>query len=162
MQKVRGIPYGKVGMATRIRAWWLGLDSADNLRRYGDRSFLHNIWVEWKGSLLIAGCLFSFLVSAQQSNQANHILENIELNRQRYYGRQFAAEYDANAPNGVYDGVTGYSYEDESSGLRVNADNRLVSNLAPEEQRQKVEKAAISSQMVTDAQGLLNSARYRD
>lgn len=146
---------------TRCRAWWLGLDSADNLQRYGSRSVLGTIWREWRGSLLVVGCAFTFMVGQQQSSRANEILTNIELNRQRHYGRRFAPEYVASAAGrGVYDGPQGYSHVDSESGLLVNADNRLTTDLSAAEQADRVRQSSISPEMMQRAQRLLDSPRY--
>lgn len=170
----RGFPgYGRlknrttksIGFFTRVRAWWLGVDDAEILQRYGERTFLRNIWEEWRGTLLISGCVFSFIVGSQQSSQANHILENIELNRKRYYGREFAPDYVAGAPGGVYDGPRGYSYEDDVSGLHTNADNHVTTSLSSKELRERIAAqgaAAVSAEMVNAAEEVLHSARYKE
>lgn len=142
------------------KAWWLGLDSAENLARYGDHGMLRSIWTEWRGTLVLLGCSFAFMVSRTQSNRANDILDNIELNRQSYYRREFRPEYVNGAPDGVYDGPKGYAYIDEVSGLKINADNQIVSNERVEERRERLAKAPISGDMVRQAQALLGSKRY--
>eukprot|EP00796_Vickermania_ingenoplastis_P009132 gene9132-6419_t len=150
----------RVGPLTRLRAWWLGADSAENLHRYGERGYFRRLWMDWKGTAVVGGCVFCFAVSVQQSNRANHVLENIELNRQRYYRRIFSPEYVPNAPDAVYDGLKAYSYQDEVSGLRLNADNRLTSNLSPQDLQERLDRASISQEMVDGAQRLLGSPRY--
>lgn len=153
----------RLRLITRIKAWWLGVDDAEVLYRYGERSFLRNVWEEWRGTLLLIGCGFSFLVGSQQSSQANIILENIELNRRRHYGKEFAPDYVPNAPGGVYDGFKGYSFEDEVSGLHTNADNQITTSLSPQEVRERLAAkgvSAVSRDMVDAAEEMLQSERY--
>lgn len=153
----------RLRLFTRIRAWWLGVDDAEVLYRYGERSFLRNVWEEWRGTLLLMGCAFSLLVGSQQFSHANIILENIELNRRRHYGKEFAPDYVPSAPGGVYDGLQGYSYEDEVSGLRTNADNQITTSLSPQEVRERIAAkgvSAVSRDMVDAAEEILQSERY--
>lgn len=145
----------------RSRGMWKGKEAHE---RYGDRGIFRSLWFDWKESVMVLGCVFSFFVSTLHSNEANHILENIELNRQQYYGRQFGPEYCLGAPSGIYDGATGYSYEDDVSGLRMNADNRLVTNQTTKELKERVEergRSNISSDMVSKAEALYRSPKYQ-
>lgn len=161
--RMRSQAQTSIGYFTRMRAWWLGVDDAEMLQRYGERSLLRHIWEEWRGTLLIVGCLFSFVVGSQQSSRANYILENIELNRKRFYGKEFAPDYVTGAPGGVYDGAKGYSFQDERSGLRTNADNHMTTSLTGKEMRERISAsgaAAVSSEMVSAAEEVLCSERY--
>ncbi|EPY24363.1 hypothetical protein STCU_00734 [Strigomonas culicis] len=150
----------RVSSFTRLRAWWMGIDNAEALAKFGERSFLSSIWVEWRGTLVASGCAFAFLVGRSQSNRANYFLDNIELNRQQYYKRDFAPAYVEGAPSGVYDGVQAYSYKDEASGLTLNADNRFVSEESRDERQARLQRIEITDDMVRGAQQLLDSKRY--
>ncbi|CCW67520.1 unnamed protein product [Phytomonas sp. Hart1] len=151
----------RVSPFIRLRAWWLGLDNAELLARYGERGFLRTIWMEWSSTLVIMGCVISFMVGRFQSGRSNEILENIEFNRQRYYKRDFSPPYTVGAPDAVYDGVRGYCYIDDVSGLRINSDNRIVSHETREELKKRVDQVEITPSMVRDAQQLLSSPRYQ-
>ncbi|CCW64801.1 unnamed protein product [Phytomonas sp. EM1] len=151
----------RVSHFIRLRAWWLGLDNAELLARYGERGFLRTVWMEWRGTLVLTGCVFSFMVGRLQSSRANEILDNIELNRQRYYKRDFFPSYTEGAPDAVYDGPRGYSYIDDASGLKINCDNRIVSDETRDERNKRLAQVEISPSMVQDAQELLSSPRYQ-
>ncbi|ESL08565.1 hypothetical protein TRSC58_03730 [Trypanosoma rangeli SC58] len=146
---------------TRFRAWWLGVEDVELLARYGERSFFSVLWTEWRGTIVFLACSTVVLVNHAQTNGANEILDNIELNRQRYYKRDFAPEYVLNAPQAVYDGPKGYAYRDEASGLMLNADNRWVSDLSREERRQRLESVEITPEMVEAAKRLRRSSHYQ-
>lgn len=150
-----------VGPIVRFRAWWWGLDSAENLARYGEAGALHVLWREWKGTMVILGCVYVFFVGQAQVHRATTMLESIELNRQRYYDKPFGPSYVEGAPKGVYDGVQGYTGNDEATNLKVNADRRIVSNETRAELKQRLAKAEVSTDMLHDAKRLLNSPRYQ-
>ncbi|KEG14307.1 hypothetical protein DQ04_00531120 [Trypanosoma grayi] len=150
-----------VGPFTRLRAWWMGVEDPELLVRYGERGFFRSMWMEWRGSVVVAACVAVFFVNRAQTNHANEILDNIEINRQQYYRRDFAPEYVPNAPQAVYDGTKGYAYRDEASGLMVNADRQLVSDMTREERRQRLESAEISPEMVEGAKRLRHSSHYQ-
>lgn len=149
-----------VSLFTRVKAWWLGVENAEVLSRYGERGVLRTVWMEWKGTLAVCCGAAAFIVGRQQSNRANEILDNIELNRQQYYKRDFKPEYVQNAPGGVYDGVTAYSYRDEVSGLMMNADNKLVSDETKAQRSARLAAAEVTPEMVAQARNLLHSRRY--
>ncbi|KAH9601517.1 hypothetical protein LSM04_003146 [Trypanosoma melophagium] len=150
-----------VGPFTRIKAWWLGIEDAELLERYGERGVFRSMWLEWRGVIIVISSGAIIFINHSQANRANEILENIELNRQRHYKRDFAPEYVVNAPAAVYDGAKGYAYRDETSGLMVNADNRLVTDLSRDEQRRRLESAKITPEMVEAARRMRNSPRYQ-
>ncbi|CAM41593.1 conserved hypothetical protein [Leishmania braziliensis MHOM/BR/75/M2904] len=149
-----------VSLFTRIKAWWLGIENPEVLSRYGERGVVRTAWIEWRGTLAICAGGFVLFVGRQQSKRANDILENIELNRQRYYQRDFKPTYVPGAPGGVYDGVTGYSYRDGPSGLMINADKKLVSDESRAERGERLAKTEVTPEMVTHARNLLHSRRY--
>nr|CCC92907.1 conserved hypothetical protein [Trypanosoma congolense IL3000] len=146
---------------TRLRAWWMGLDDAELLSRYGESGLCRAMWVRWRGTIVAVACASVMFINMSQSNRANEILDNIELNRRRYYKRDFVPEYVSNAPEAVYDGPKGYSYRDEVSGIMINADGRLTSDLSREERRAQLDGAQISSGMLEAARKLRQSARYQ-
>ncbi|ESS65861.1 hypothetical protein TcG_03695 [Trypanosoma cruzi] len=145
---------------TRVKAWWLGIGDAELLARYGERGIFRTIWMEWRGTLVCLACSAVVIINHVQSNNANEILDNIELNRQRYYKRDFTPEYVRNAPQAVYDGPKGYVYRDEASGLMLNADHKWVSDLSREERRGRIEAADVTPEMVEAAKKLLRSSQY--
>ncbi|ORC85371.1 uncharacterized protein TM35_000351150 [Trypanosoma theileri] len=149
-----------VGPFTRIKAWWLGIDP-ELLERYGERGIFRSFWMEWRGVIIVVSSGVVIFINHSHGNRANEILENIELNRQRHYKRDFAPEYVMNAPAAVYDGAKGYAYRDEASGLMLNADNQLVTDLTREEQRKRLEGVKISPEMVEAAKRMRNSSRYQ-
>ncbi|KPI84427.1 hypothetical protein ABL78_6509 [Leptomonas seymouri] len=149
-----------VSLFTRVKAWWLGIENPEVLSRYGERGVLRTVWMEWRGFLAIGGGATSFLIGRQQSKRANEILESIELNRQRFYQREFKPAYVEDAPGGVYDGVTSYSYVDAASGLMVNADNKIASDETRAERSERLAKVQVTPEMVAQARKLLHSRRY--
>ncbi|KAG5486647.1 hypothetical protein CUR178_08014 [Leishmania enriettii] len=149
-----------VSLATRIKAWWLGIENPEVLSRYGERGVMRMVWIEWRGTLAMCAGGFVLYVGRLQSKRANEILDNIELNRQCYYQRDFKPTYAPDAPGGVYDGVTGYSYRDEPSGLMMNADNKLVSDESRAERSERLAKTEVTPEMVAQARNLLHSRRY--
>ncbi|RNF26300.1 uncharacterized protein Tco025E_01449 [Trypanosoma conorhini] len=146
---------------TRLRAWWLGIEDVELLARYGERGLFSTLWTEWRGTIIVLACSTVILVNHAQTNGANEILENIELNRRQYYKRDFAPEYVPNAPQAVYDGPKGYAYRDEASGLMLNADNKWVSDLSREERRQRLESLEVTPAMVEAAKRLRRSSHYQ-
>lgn len=149
-----------VSRFTRLKAWWLGIENVEVLSRYGERGVWRTAWMEWRGTFAASAGVFVFFVGRQQSKRANEILDNIELNRQRYYQRDFKPAYVSDAPGGIYDGVTGYTYRDEASGLMINADNNLVSDETRAERSERLAKAEVTPEMVAQARRLLHSRRY--
>ncbi|KAG5511704.1 hypothetical protein JKF63_07302 [Porcisia hertigi] len=149
-----------VSTFTRIKAWCLGIENPEVLSRYGERGVVRTVWMEWRGTLTVGAGVFVLYVGRQQSKRANEILDNIELNRQRYYQRDFKPTYVPDAPGGVYDGVTGYTYRDEPSGLLINADNRLASDESRAERSERLAKTEVTPEMVARVRNLLHSRRY--
>ncbi|KAG8346972.1 hypothetical protein ERJ75_001747400 [Trypanosoma vivax] len=150
-----------VGPFTRFRAWWLGIEDAELLARYGEPSPLRFAWAKWRSTLVVLSCIGVYFINSAQVNRANEILDNIELNRQRYYKRDFSPEYVPNAPEAVYDGPKGYAYRDEVSGLMVNADRKLVSDISREERRERLASANITPSMVEAARELRQRSHYQ-
>ncbi|CBZ23346.1 conserved hypothetical protein [Leishmania mexicana MHOM/GT/2001/U1103] len=149
-----------VSLFTRVKAWWLGIENPEVLSRYGERGVARTVWIEWRGTLAMCAGGFVFFIGRQQSKQANDILDNIELNRQRFYQRDFTPTYVPGAPSAVYDGVRGYSYRDEPSGLMINADNKLVSDESRAARGERLAKTEVTPAMVAQARKLLHSRRY--
>ncbi|KAK7202106.1 hypothetical protein NESM_000279500 [Novymonas esmeraldas] len=149
-----------VSLFTRVKAWWLGIENAEVLTRYGERGVVRTVWIEWRGAIAIGGGCVVFFVGRQQSKRANEILDNIEVNRRRFYHRDFAPTYVPAAPGAVYDGLKGYSYRDEVSGLMLNADNAIVSDETPVERNARLSQAEVTPEMVAQARRLLHSPRY--
>lgn len=146
---------------SRLRAWWAGVDNADLLMRCGERGLFRSVWTEWRTTLVLLGSAGAFLVSRNQLAAANEALENIELNRQNHYKKQFAPTYTASAPTAVYDGPRGYSYIDTESGLMINSENRLASSLSAEDRRARLANVDITEEMILEAENLLRSPRYQ-
>ncbi|KAL7698782.1 hypothetical protein N2W54_001096 [Lotmaria passim] len=149
-----------VSLFTRVKAWWLGIENPEVLSRYGERGVLRTVWMEWRGTLAVCCGVACLMIGRQQSNRANEILDNIELNRQQFYQREFKPEYVQNAPGGIYDGITAYSYRDEASGLMLNADNKIVSDETRAERSERLAKVEVTPEMVAQARKLLHSRRY--
>ncbi|CBH14404.1 hypothetical protein, conserved [Trypanosoma brucei gambiense DAL972] len=146
---------------TRLKAWWMGIEDASLLARYGEDGPFRSVWIKWRGTIIVATCTAVMFGRMGETSRSNDILDNIELNRQRYYKREFAPEYVPNAPEAVYDGPKGYSYRDEVSGIMVNADGKLTSDLTREERRARLEQSEISSGMLEAARRLRESPRYQ-
>lgn len=158
----RRLPRICVGRWTRLRAWWLGIDNAELLARYGAREgFLQSLWAEWRGSVVILAGVFCLVVGRLQVNQANVVLDNIEMNRYRFYNKDFSPGYASGAPRAIYDGAKGYSYRDETSGLMTNADRKIVSDETREQRKARFAAAVVSDEMVQGAKALRNSSHYR-
>lgn len=136
------------------------MDHPEVLARYGERGLARTIWLEWRGSVVLLASAFVFYVGRQQSKRANEILENIELNRQLFYDRDFQPLYVEGAPGGVYDGAVGYSTTDATSGLVINADHKIASDESRESRRARLAQVEISDAEVAEARRLLQSRRY--
>ncbi|CAD2220285.1 hypothetical protein AGDE_00911 [Angomonas deanei] len=149
-----------VSALTRLKAWWNGVDNAEALARYGEQGMLASMWRDWKGTLIVLGCVFTFVVGRLQSNRANYFLDNIELNRQKYYRKDFVPEYVEGAPSAVYDGARGYSTKDPETGLMINADNKFSTSETREELFRRVDSAEVTDSMVEAAERVLSSRRY--
>jgi hypothetical protein len=114
-----------ISWMTKFRAWWAGAEHVEMYARYGERTGLWMWMMEWKGTLIAMMCIVSTLASRANNALAMEALEHSEMNRARFYKRDFVPEYVEGAPKGFYDGAVGYHYVDEATGLKVNADNKL-------------------------------------
>lgn len=102
---------------------------------------------------MAVGCIGVMMLNRANARLADECMDNMELNRMRFYKRDFEPEYSATASSPVgrsmYDGAVGYQYHDKATGIAVNADNRIV---APprDELRRRMEEAppTITPEMV--------------
>jgi hypothetical protein len=75
-------------------------------------------------------------------------MNNIDVNRKRFYGKIFENEYMPYSPTKLYDGPSGYIQVDHVTGIETNTDGKVV---APniEELRKNIAKTEITSDMVS-------------
>ena len=108
--------------------------------RYGRSRAPASLWEELRLGLIVLGFCASAYQGHRMSETGEEFVQNLELNRKKFYKLDFEPRFVDTAPtHGVYDRVTTYSFEDSSRNLAENADKRIV---APNrvELRQNVEK----------------------
>jgi hypothetical protein len=149
------IQQGRVGVFTRLRAWYAGAENAEIYSRYGDRSGFYSRLMNWKGSVIAMSCVLTMIANKINNNWATDSLQHSELNRARFYKQDFLPDYDPTAPIGLYKGAVGYHYTDPATGLHVNVDNKMTS-LPRDEMRERLEKnpPVISPEMLRAARAL--------
>mmetsp|Transcript_34186 Transcript_34186/g.39885 ORF Transcript_34186/g.39885 Transcript_34186/m.39885 type:complete len:177 (-) Transcript_34186:33-563(-) len=158
-QKVR------VSLATRVRAWWLGAENAEIFARYGERSSFRTFIADWKVTFMALGCVGVMLMNRANTRLADECMDNMELNRMRFYKRDFEPEYSApgssNVGRSLYDGAVGYQYIDKETGIAVNADNRIVAPPRDELHRRMQEAPpSITPEMINAARRLRDAHNY--
>ena len=144
----------RIGLFTRFRAWYLGVENVEVFSRYGTSSMYRHIFAEWRGALLAAFMLYIINWNHNTNTRADEVLDSFELNRRKFYGRDFSPEVAANEP-GNHDGARGYSHVDRAAvnGLKTDIDSQLV---GPPRVllRQITEKLDVTPTMVRDARTL--------
>lgn len=123
----------------------------------------HHTWWQWfvSHSYIFLGLsiIFTNYIYYTERGRRELVMCNIEENRRRHYGKLFQAnEYMPYSPTKLYDGPVGYIQVDPATGIKTNAEGRVVSpNI--NELSAKLKDIPITSDMVQQIQEL-KEAQY--
>lgn len=110
----------------RLRAWWAGAENVELFARYGEKPRMFQMMGGWSSTLMLCSCIFVGMHNHNVHVHGEEALGIAELNRQRFYRRDFAPDYDPHSSSDVYSGATGYQTLDPVTGIHRNADNQFV------------------------------------
>jgi len=152
----------KVSLLVRLQAWYYGAGHAAVFSRYHGNNILRHAWNEWRGAAVLAFAIVSVYWNHATTAYGNECLEVVELNRQKFYRRDFEPDYDPKTPQVVHDSSMDYVYKDKEVGLKVNVDASMTVPAGPREDvYSRVNQTKVTPSMLDKARELNQETQGR-
>lgn len=127
--------------------------------RFGLRTYTMWQWMVNHSYIFIGMCIvYGNMINWHERSRRDEVLNAIEQNRRNFYDKSFDNEYMTNLPNlndkgGLYDGPRGYIQVDKVTGLKTNADGKIVAPTNAE-LAEKLRHAPVTGEMLAGIKDL--------